>query len=243
VFQENQPFRERENGFIAQSGLIPNFSWHVTCALTFDYCHNIRGVIMKTATGIFNSRAAAEQALQRLHESGFTEEEISFLTPGTSAAEINAVPTAEGEQPGMGPALGGVVGGAIGLSGGMGVAAAVSSLFLPGVGPVLAIGFAGAALAGAAGALGGAAVGGALEDALTEGLPKDELYFYIDALKKGRTVIVCRTDDEQKLEEARRTLEASADSLDAAREQTWIGTESPNPSSVAKPAKSGNEKF
>jgi hypothetical protein len=196
---------------------------------------------MKTTTGIFASRAAAEQTVQRLRESGFAEEEISYLTPGTSSAKINAVPTAEGEQPGMGPALGGVVGGAIGLSGGMGVAAAISSLFLPGVGPVLAVGFAGAALAGAAGALGGAAVGGALEDALTEGLPKDELYFYIDALKKGRTVIICRADDEQKLADARRILESYADNVDAAREQTWIGTESPHPSPVKNSAKSGNE--
>jgi hypothetical protein len=196
---------------------------------------------MKTTTGIFNSRSAAEHALQRLRQSGFAEDEISFLTPETSDEEINAIPTTEGEQPGMGPALGGVVGGAIGLSGGMGVAAAISSLFLPGVGPVLAVGFAGAALAGAAGVLGGASAGGALEDALTEGLPKDELYFYVDMLKKGGSVIICRTDDEQKLEKARQTLKSCGASLDAARDQSWIGLESPDASTVGKPDKSRDE--
>jgi hypothetical protein len=178
---------------------------------------------MKTVTGIFNSRSAAEHALKQLQQSGFAGTEISFLTPETSDEELNAIPTSEGEQPGMGSALGGVVGGAIGLSGGIQIAAAISSVLLPGVGTVLAIGFAGAALAGAAGAVGGAKAGSVVEDALTEGLPKDELYFYIDELKKGRSVIICRTDDEAKLERARQTLGTAAQSLDAAREQRWIG--------------------
>lgn len=177
---------------------------------------------MKTVTGIFNSRSAAEQVLQRLQQSGFTEKEVSFLTPETSEKELNAVPTSEGEQPGMGSALGGVVGGAVGLSGGM-VAAALSSVLVPGVGTVLALGFAGAALAGTAGAIGGAKVGSVAEDALTEGMSKDELYFYIDELKKGRTVIICRTDDEGRLETAKQTLGSYAQSLDAARDQRWIG--------------------
>ena len=178
---------------------------------------------MKTVTGIFTSRRAAQAALAELQKSGFDSTEISFLTPETSDAEINAVPTTDGEQPGMGSAIGGVVGGAVGLSGGVQIAAAISSVLVPGVGTVLAMGFAGAALAGVAGAIGGAKAGSVVEDALTEGLPKDELYFYIDELKKGRSVIICRTDDEAKLESARRIMGSSALALDAAREQRGIG--------------------
>jgi len=178
---------------------------------------------MKTATGVFDSRSTAEAALRQLQQSGFSSEEISFLTPDTSEADLHAVPTTDGEQPGMGSAIGGVVGGAVGLSGGVQIAAALSSLLVPGVGTVLAMGFAGAALAGVAGAVGGAKVGGVVEDRLTEGLPKDELYFYIDELKKGRSVIICRTGEEARLEEAKRILGASALSLDAARDQRGIG--------------------
>jgi hypothetical protein len=178
---------------------------------------------MKTVTGIFTSRPAAQAALAELQKSGFDGTEISFLTPETSDAEINAVPTTDGEQPGMGSAIGGVVGGAVGLSGGVQIAAAISSVLVPGVGTVLAMGFAGAALAGVAGAIGGAKAGSVVEDALTEGLPRDELYFYIDELKKGRSVIICRTDDEAKLESARRIMGSSALALDAAREQRGIG--------------------
>jgi hypothetical protein len=178
---------------------------------------------MKTVTGIFNSRSAAEAALRELQQSGLSNDEISFLTPETSDADLNAVPTTEGEQPGMGSAIGGVVGGAVGLSGGMQIAAALSSVLVPGIGTVLAMGFAGAALAGVAGAIGGAKAGSVVEDKLTEGLPKDELYFYIDELKKGRSVIICRTDDDPKLETAKRILASAAQSLDAAREQRGIG--------------------
>jgi hypothetical protein len=195
---------------------------------------------MKTVTGVFDSRRPAERALERLREIGFSDSELSFLTPETTDTELNSVPTTEGEQPGMGAAVGGVVGGAVGLSGGVQIAAALSSLLVPGVGTVLAAGFAGAALAGIAGAAGGATAGRALEDALTEGLPRDELYFYIDELKKGRTVIICRTGDEEKLERARQALEACALSLDAARERRWVGLGSAT--SDRKPENAGKEK-
>jgi hypothetical protein len=178
---------------------------------------------MQTVTAIFDSRAPAAQAFQQLRAAGWSDQEVSLLTPDNIDEQGNAVPTTDGEQPGMGTAIGGVVGGAIGLSGGMQIATAISSILIPGFGPVLAAGFAGAALVGAVGALGGAKAGQALEHSLSEGLPRDELYFYIEELKKGRSVIVCRTDDEGKLEEARRMLGASAQILDAARGQRGIG--------------------
>jgi hypothetical protein len=178
---------------------------------------------MRTVTGIFASRTAAEAVLPRLEEIGLTSEEISLLTPESGTEAVTSVPTTDGEQPGMGAAIGGVVGGAIGLSGGIQIATALSSLLIPGVGPVLAMGFAGAALAGAAGAFGGAKLGQVAENSLSEGLPKDELYFYVDELKKGRSVIICRSDDDSKLERARQVIAACAQVVDAAREQRGIG--------------------
>lgn len=124
----------------------------------------------------------------------------------------------------MGKVIGGVVSGAVGLSGGLPLGMALSSLLFPGVGPVLAIGFITAAITGSVGAAGGAAAGGALEYSLTEGLPRDELYFYEDALRQGRTILIFRTDDDEKLEAGRKILtETGAESIDAAREKWWIG--------------------
>lgn len=179
---------------------------------------------MKTATGIFSSRSAAELALNKLRNLGLPEDQLSLLTPDKQRNGQQAVPTADGEQPGMGKVIGGVVGGALGLSGGMPLGAAVSALLFPGVGPVLAIGFITAAIVGTAGAAGGAVAGGALENALTEGLPRDELYFYEDALHQDRTILMFRTDNEEQLEAGRKVLtETGAESVDAARDKWWIG--------------------
>src|SRR5437763_7024931 len=55
---------------------------------------------MKTVAGIFNARADAERAVERLRALGVAEANISLLTPGTTPEELDArVPTTETEQP------------------------------------------------------------------------------------------------------------------------------------------------
>jgi hypothetical protein len=178
---------------------------------------------MSTVAGIFNSRAEAEAAVRALLGAGFGEDRISLLTPGASQSQLDDVPTTETEQPGMGAALGGTVGGALGIAGGLQLGAAAASLFLPGVGPVLAAGIA-AALLGAGGAATGAAVGGSLEDSMARGLPQDELFVYEDALRRGRSVVIVVADDEARADAARGIIsQAGAESVDAARDEWWVG--------------------
>jgi hypothetical protein len=63
-----------------------------------------------------------------------------------------------------------------------------------------------------------------LEASLREGLPKDEVFFYEDALRQGRSLVIALPADEAQAGTARRILhEAGAESLDAARERWWIG--------------------
>lgn len=180
---------------------------------------------MRTTAGIFNSRADAERAVERLLALGLSEERVSLLAPGTDAEEIaEAVPTTETEQPGLGRAFGGVAGGAIGAAGGLHLGTAVASLFVPVAGPIFAAGLIGAALLGAGGVATGVAAGGALEDNLAEGLPHDELFVYEDALRRGRTVVIAVGEQDEQGDAARRALEeAGAESVDAAREQWWVG--------------------
>ena len=171
---------------------------------------------MRTVAGIFASRKAAESAWAQLKSKGFTEDNLILLTPGASQSEIGSVPTQEAEQPGMGKAVGGVVGGAVGLA----VGSTLANIFLPGVGTVIALGLG----AGGLGAVTGATGGGALERMLTKGLPKDEIFFYEDALRQGRSVVVALSTDENRVELARAILGSNgAESLDAAREKWWIG--------------------
>lgn len=180
---------------------------------------------METVAGIFRSRADAERAVEGLRSAGISEDRVSLLAPGTSAEELEAaVPTTETEQPGMGGALGGTVGGALGVAGGLHLGAAAASLFIPGVGPVFAAGLIGAALLGAGGAAAGAAAGDKLEGGVAGGLPHDELYVYEDALRQGRTAVIAVADDSSQAENARGILAGNgAESVDAAREDWWVG--------------------
>lgn len=179
---------------------------------------------MSTVAGIFNSRADAERAVANLRSAGLADERINLLTPGTSPEEVEeTVPTTETEQPGMGGAMGGAVGGALGAAGGMTIGATAASLLVPGVGPILAAGVLGAALFGIGGAAAGAAAGNALEGSI-EGLPHDELFVYEDALRQGRSVVIVTADDDTQADSARTILsQAGAESIDAARENWWVG--------------------
>jgi hypothetical protein len=81
-----------------------------------------------------------------------------------------------------------------------------------------------AAAGGIGGAAAGGAVGSALEQHLSMGVPKDEVFYYEHALREGHSVVVATSDRDDQLEEGRRVLEqAGAESLDAAREKWWIG--------------------
>ncbi len=132
---------------------------------------------MRSVTGVFASRADAEHAARKLASIGVPKDRISLLSRGQITKELQALPISAAERPGVAKALGGVVGAAVGLAGGFELGA-VASAIVPGVGPVLAMGLAGAALLGLTGATVGAVAGDALENAATEGLPEDELFVY-----------------------------------------------------------------
>ena len=180
---------------------------------------------MKAVTGVFRSASDAERALAQFCELALPEDRLTLLTPSTSGSgrHIEAVPIASTEQPGMGKAIGALVGGAAGLSGGSLLVAAL----VPGVGPITAIGLLGGAVLGAAGATVGAVAGGRSENFMTEGLPEDEIFVYEDALRKGRSVVIAMARDESEAVRFRELFKAEgAESVDAAREQWWVGLRS-----------------
>lgn len=174
---------------------------------------------MQAVTGVFVSRGQAERAFEKLEMSGLNSDRITLLTPGDQLSDkLKSVPVDAAEQPGIGKAIGAVVGGAAGLSG-----AFITSL-IPGVGAVSALGLLGAAILTAAGTGAGAAAGSSLERSMSEGLPEDEIFVYEDALRKGRTVLIALAENEESAETIQNVLrEAGAESVDAAREQWWIG--------------------
>ena len=179
---------------------------------------------MQTVVGIFTSQVAAECGVERLRALGIAPEHINLLIPGASETKLARVPTTEAEQPGLGQGIGGVVGGALGASSGL-LAPTILSALIPGIGTVTAIGLAALGITGAVGgALAGVAAGAALENAMSHGIPKDELFVYKDALKQGRTVLIALTNDAEEAEAARQALvQTGAESIDAARDRWWLG--------------------
>jgi hypothetical protein len=174
---------------------------------------------MEAVTGIFDSREAAERTLTELSNSSELRRQNIFLfTPDGGREAVGKIPTDEGEQPGMGSAIGGVVGGAVGLATG----AILSNLILPGVGPILTLSL--SAGSGLGGAIVGAAGGSAAERALSNGLPKDELFVYEYALRCGRSVVLAMAESDQQADHFRNIMAGQgADSIDVAREKWWIG--------------------
>jgi hypothetical protein len=178
---------------------------------------------MRAVAGVFTSREVAYRAAAALSAGGFAQDQITVLCPGASESRVHSLPVSETEQPGMGSALGGMLGAALGAAGGFELGVGVTAL-IPGVGPVLAAGIAGAAILGTGGLIAGAELGGAAEERSTPGIPSDEIYFYEDALRQGRSVVVLLANGDDEARRAHGVLaREGAESLDAAREAWWIG--------------------
>ena len=192
---------------------------------------------MRAITGVFKTRPDAERALLEVYRAGIPANKVTLLTPGTIDQvdkEVQAVPTDATEQPGMGKAIGALVGGAVVITGGSLLIALV-----PGLGPVTALGLLGAGILGAAGATVGATTGSKFEESMTEGLPEDEIFVYEDALRKGRSVVVGLAEDDNTGSLLREVLSAQgAESVDAARDQWWIGLRSAEESRYPKSGRS-----
>src|SRR5262245_20001635 len=171
---------------------------------------------MQAVVGIFDSiqhaRRAAAEVFHEVHAV-----RLRLVSPEAARDEIETLPTDEAEQPGMGAAVGGVVGGAVG--------AAAASLVVPPLGALAIVSIAGGALLGAGS---GALAGDALEEALSFGLPRDELEVYREAVRRGRSLLVAAVDDTEEADRLRETLAAAgALSVDAARKDWRVGLGEP----------------
>jgi hypothetical protein len=178
---------------------------------------------MKTVAGVFRYSQAARDAAVSLRRAGFSRDQVNLLYPSSPERAIHSIATSQTEQPGVGGAIGGVLGGALGMSAGFELGVAVTAL-IPGVGPVVLVGIAAAALFGAGGAVTGALLGEAADEKSTEGVPSDELFFYEDALRQGKSLVLVLAKDDAEEERAHKVLgDAGAQSIDAARKDWWLG--------------------
>jgi len=146
---------------------------------------------METAIGVFASRDHAEEAVKELKQH-VPEDSIVFLTRSENEAKTIA------------KELGGFVGGFVGGAAGMTTALVAATVLLPGIGTVFALGIGAAALLAGAGA--GAGTGAAVGTAATHDpdAPKptaaetsEDVAFFREVLKEGRSLIVVRTESKE----------------------------------------------
>src|SRR6476619_4875951 len=139
---------------------------------------------MKTFSRVYDTYGQASQVVTELEAAGVGRAEVSLSANKHVSAAHDEVADVSGAKTGAG--VGAALGGAGGLLAGLGLMA------IPGIGPVVALGwFASTAL----GAVAGAATGGII-GALTDiGVSKEHAEVYSEAIRRGGTLVTVRVDD------------------------------------------------
>ncbi len=147
----------------------------------------------KVISGLFTTRAQADNALQRLEDIGYTNEDISVITRDTT---VNMNPNKTDDIQ-AGAATGGVIGGLVGLLAGIGVLTipGLGALFI--AGPVAAaLGLTGALASTASGAMTGVLAGGLIGAFKDLGVDETKAKLIEERVKNGDILLMVQCDDE-----------------------------------------------
>jgi hypothetical protein len=163
-------------------------------ALRFD---TFEGGRLKFVSGAFDEVKDAERAVQALERRGFGRAQITVLMPEDIrtryAAESPTLEVEKGTKAAEGLGAGSAIGGAAGAFVGA-LAAAGTSLIIPGLGLIVAGPIAGAL----AGAGAGGVTGGLLGALVGAGMPEYRAKYYEEKLQEGGIVVgvEARSEDE-----------------------------------------------
>jgi hypothetical protein len=134
-----------------------------------------------TIIALFDSRAAAENAVAAMADAGYTREDVSIVTrDANSSADVPDI----GPRPELGSGTDAGSGAAIGAFAGF--VGGIVALAIPGIGPILA---AGPLAAGIMGAGIGAAAGGVVGALKERGVPENDAARFSEAIRHGRAML------------------------------------------------------
>jgi hypothetical protein len=152
--------------------------------------------------GIYRNRSQAENAVDRLVQSGFRTEDISVLLPENAGTKdfAHEKNTKAPEGTTTGATAGGVVGGTLGLLAGIG------ALAIPGLGPFIAAGPIMGALAGIGA---GGVVGGLVGALVGMGIPEYEAKRYEGRVKEGGILMSVHCDNSDWVKRAKEVLKST----------------------------------
>ena len=188
---------------------------------------------MSEVVGLFTSRTNAEEAIQELHDLGYTNENMGYLDRHRDeAGEVVTDPDYRfedstgdaAEEAGKGAAGGAIGGAATGV--GAALLASAGLLVVPGIGPFLAAGTVAATLgAAAAGAAGGAVIGGAVGAVAGARDHDDDLdattAHYRSRIDRGHCMVTVDVTDGRESDVADIMRRAGADRVDRHGDQGW----------------------
>lgn len=168
-------------------------------------------MMQKTVLGVFNERADAEEAIDRLRDADYNPKDLSIVMKDTEAGAEIADTTGTNVATGAasGATTGAVIGGIAGLLIGIGAIA------VPGIGAILiggplaaALGLTGAAATTVSGVATGALAGGLLGALMGLGVPEEDARIYEERVNEGGILVAvpARSGEE---EEVRMLLEDS----------------------------------
>jgi hypothetical protein len=147
-------------------------------------------------TRLFDSYACAESAVQALEAAGVPHHDITVVA-NDERARRRASADDEGDVPGhdarVAAEVGGEVGGVAGLLAGLGL------LAIPGIGPVMAVGWVvSAAVAGAVVGVGvGSAAGGLVGALIHHGVHEADAHVYAEGVRRGATLVSAKVPDDR----------------------------------------------
>jgi hypothetical protein len=141
---------------------------------------------MKTVSRAYDTYAHAREAVAALEAAGVPAKDISLVANKCVSAEYDEVEKYPDAATGIG--FGGALGGGAGLLASLGI------LAIPGLGPVLAVGWLATV---AVGAVAGATAGGIVGALIDAGLSKEHADVYSEAVRRGCTLVSARVTGKE----------------------------------------------
>jgi len=156
----------------------------------------------KTISHLYNDYPSAQAAVSELQAAGLDASDISIVASNAEGWYKNdnddvkhvdirhdkdrdgVDDRTEGARTGAG--IGGIAAGAAGLAAGLGL------LAIPGIGPIVAAGWAASTLAGA---VAGGVTGGVIGALVESGVRKEDVDVYAEAVRRGGALVVARVSD------------------------------------------------
>jgi uncharacterized membrane protein len=141
---------------------------------------------MITISRMYDTYDDASLAVTELERAGIPRSDISMVASNAEGWYKTEEPVSNARA---GAGAGAAIGGALGLLAGVGL------LAIPGLGPIVAAGWAASTLAGA---IAGGATGGVIGALTKSGVNEEDAHLYAEGVRRGGTIVIARVPDAER---------------------------------------------